>query len=315
MSITIKYQTSEQPFVQVAHYNEIPKEATLIWYDFNDPTETENEVLQSQFKFNKLEIEDTIKGTPRAKYKAYETYQYLVFHSMDTPFNRDKALNLFIKDNILITYHHKPFSILEDVEQMIKHQFNKDLDTSDVALYILDKLVDDYFKHIYDIEDRVFEFEDQNLNSQSLKGIMEDVFKIRGDIIKLKRIIYPMNELIDNIKESKLLLVDSKNHMYIQHIEDHIIKQQSILKTAQEVTTEIRDNYSSYTSFKMNSVMQILTLVSVIFLPLTLITGIYGMNFINMPELKWHYGYYIVLGIMLAISAGCIYYFKKEKWF
>ena len=102
MSITIKYQTSEQPFVQVAHYNEIPKEATLIWYDFNDPTETENEVLQSQFKFNKLEIEDTIKGTPRAKYKAYETYQYLVFHSMDTPFNRDKALNLFIKDNILI---------------------------------------------------------------------------------------------------------------------------------------------------------------------------------------------------------------------
>lgn len=81
------------------------------------------------------------------------------------------------------------------------------------------------------------------------------------------------------------------------------------------MTTEIRDNYSSYTSFKMNSVMQILTLVSVIFLPLTLITGIYGMNFINMPELKWHYGYYIVLGIMLAISAGCIYYFKKEKWF
>lgn len=62
MSITIKYQTSEQPFVQVAHYNEIPKEATLIWYDFNDPTEIENEVLQSQFKFNKLEIEDTIKG-------------------------------------------------------------------------------------------------------------------------------------------------------------------------------------------------------------------------------------------------------------
>ncbi|PHK50315.1 magnesium/cobalt transporter CorA [Staphylococcus edaphicus] len=315
MSITIKYQTSEQSLVQVAHYKEIPKEATVIWYDFNEPTEAENDILQAHFNFNKLEIEDTINGTPRAKYKAYETYQYLVFHGLNAQYSSDKALNLYIKDNILITYHHRPFAILEDVEQMIVNQFNKELDTSDVVLYILDKMVDNYFKHIYDIEDKVFSFEDQNISGQSIQHIMEDVFKIRSNIIKMKRIIYPMNELIDNIQESKLLLVDNKNHMYIQHIEDHIIKQQNILKTAQEMTNEIRDNYSSYTSFKMNSIMQVLTLVSVIFLPLTLITGIYGMNFINMPELRWHYGYYIVLGIMLAISLGCIYYFKKEKWF
>ncbi len=131
----------------------------------------------------------------------------------------------------------------------------------------------------------------------------------------MKRIVYPIQELVGNIKESSLLLVDEKNHMYIQHVEDHIIKQQNILKMSQEMTDEIKDNYSSYNSFKMNNIMQILTLVSVIFLPLTLITGIYGMNFTNMPELKWHYGYYIVLTIMLAISLGCIYYFKKEKWF
>ncbi|MDN6842613.1 MAG: magnesium transporter CorA, partial [Staphylococcus equorum] len=84
---------------------------------------------------------------------------------------------------------------------------------------------------------------------------------------------------------------------------------------SQEMTEEIRDNYSSYSYYKMNSIMQILTLVSVVFLPLTLITGIYGMNFSNMPELKWDYGYYIVLAIMLAISIGSIFYFKKEKWF
>ncbi|RIN35188.1 CorA family divalent cation transporter, partial [Staphylococcus succinus] len=95
----------------------------------------------------------------------------------------------------------------------------------------------------------------------------------------------------------------------------HMIKQVNILKMSQEMTNEIRDNYASYTSFKMNNIMQILTLVSVVFLPLTLITGIYGMNFAHMPELKWHYGYYIVLTIMLLISLVCIVYFKRKKWF
>src|SRR5699024_1177079 len=87
------------------------------------------------------------------------------------------------------------------------------------------------------------------------------------------------------------------------------------LKICQEMTNEIKDNLTSYASYKMNRIMQVLTLVSVVFLPLTLITGIYGMNFINMPELKWRYGYYFVLALMFCISIGCVIYFKKEKWF
>lgn len=236
-------------------------------------------------------------------------------HSIDTNNNGDKALNLFIKDEALITYHHQPFSILNNFTHVLMKENKNVLQTSDVALHIIDKMVDSYFDLIYEIEDKVYEFEDYQLKDASVKIIMEEVFKIRSNIIKMKRIVYPIQELVDNIKESGLLLVDEKNHMYIQHIEDHIIKQQNILKMSQEMTDEIKDNYSSYNSFKMNSIMQVLTLVSVVFLPLTLITGIYGMNFTNMPELKWHYGYYIVLTIMLAISISCIVYFKKEKWF
>ena len=106
-----------------------------------------------------------------------------------------------------------------------------------------------------------------------------------------------------------------RKQLYIQHVNDHLIKQRNILQLAQEMTDEIRANYESYTSFKMNSVMQVLTLVSVIFLPLTLITGIYGMNFAYMPELKWHYSYFVVLSVMLLIAVGFVIYFKKKKWF
>ncbi|MCD8900119.1 magnesium/cobalt transporter CorA [Staphylococcus gallinarum] len=314
MSMTIKYQTAKQRLQQVDQIETIPKDATLIWCDFTEPTAADNEILQSYFNFNKLEIDDTVNGTPRAKYKAYDTYQYIVFHSV-THDNTIKALNLFIKDNMLITYHHKPFAILSDVEQLITEHFQPDLDTSDLVLHILDKMVDSYFKPITEIEDKVYAFEDHQVDESTNKTVMDKVYKIRSQIIQIKRIIYPMRELVDDLKESHILLVDNKNHMYIQHIDDHLIKQVNILKIAQEMTNEIRDNYSSYTSYKMNSVMQVLTLVSVIFLPLTLVTGIYGMNFTNMPELKWHYGYYMVLCLMLFISIACIIYFKRKKWF
>ncbi|PTJ78806.1 CorA family divalent cation transporter, partial [Staphylococcus kloosii] len=93
------------------------------------------------------------------------------------------------------------------------------------------------------------------------------------------------------------------------------IKQENSIKTSDEMTNEIRENYESYSSYKMNNIMQILTLVSVIFSPLALITGIYGMNFKYMPELNWHYSYFAVLVIMLVIASICIWYFKKKKWF
>ncbi|TGQ04549.1 magnesium transporter CorA, partial [Mesorhizobium sp. M00.F.Ca.ET.217.01.1.1] len=100
-----------------------------------------------------------------------------------------------------------------------------------------------------------------------------------SELIKLKRVIYPMTELVNQLKESHQLLFDDKDKLYLQHIDDHMIKQQNILKICQEMTNEIKDNLTTYASYKMNRIMQVLTLVSVVFLPLTLITGIYGMNF------------------------------------
>lgn len=121
---------------------------------------------------------------------------------------------------------------------------------------------------------------------------MDNVFQLRSNLIKIKRVLFPMQELVNTIKTEGNLIVDYKHSMYIQHIDDHIIKQNNIIRTSQEMTNEIRENFESYSSFRMNSIMQVLTLVSVIFSPLTFIVGVYGMNFEYMPELKWHYGYF-----------------------
>ncbi|HDM7261740.1 TPA: magnesium transporter CorA, partial [Staphylococcus aureus] len=145
--------------------------------------------------------------------------------------------------------------------------------------------------------------------------VMDSVFKLRSDLIKVKRVLFPMQELIDTMKQNGDLIIDNKHSLYIQHIDDHLIKQRNIIRTAQEMTNEIRENFESYTSFRMNSIMQVLTLVSVIFSPLTFIAGIYGMNFVNMPALHLHYGYYICLAVMFVIAVVLIIFFRRKKWF
>ncbi len=148
-----------------------------------------------------------------------------------------------------------------------------------------------------------------------VKKIMDNVFQIKSDLIKIKRVLFPMQELVNTIKTEGNLIVDSKHSMYIQHIDDHLIKQNNIIRTSQEMANEIRENFESYSSFRMNSIMQVLTLVSVIFSPLTFIAGVYGMNFEYMPELKWQYSYPICMIVMLIIAIALIIFFKRKKWF
>lgn len=315
MSITIRYQTPHTSLTTVPDIADVPKDATIVWYDFEDATTKENDFLRENFDFNYLEIDDTITGVPRVKYKAYDDYQYIVFHSINSDDYSPRALNVFLKNNVLVTYHHKHFSSLMKVAKWNAYHHDGELDCADIVIHILDMMVDKYFDFVYDIEEKVYNFEDKHVDDALSKKVMDNVFKLRSDLIKIKRVMFPMQELVETIKSEGNLIVDSKHSMYIQHIDDHLIKQSNIIRTSQEMTNEIRENYESYSSFRMNSIMQILTLVSVIFSPLTFIAGVYGMNFDNMPELRWHYSYYICLVVMLVIAIALIIFFRKKRWF
>ena len=315
MSITIRYQTPHTSLTTVPDIADVPKDATIVWYDFEDATAKENDFLRENCDLNYLEIDDTITGVPRVKYKAYDDYQYIVFHSINSDDYSPRALNVFLKNNVLVTYHHKHFSSLMKVAKWNAYHHDGELDCADIVIHILDMMVDKYFDFVYDIEEKVYNFEDKHVDDALSKKVMDNVFKLRSDLIKIKRVMFPMQELVETIKSEGNLIVDSKHSMYIQHIDDHLIKQSNIIRTSQEMTNEIRENYESYSSFRMNSIMQILTLVSVIFSPLTFIAGVYGMNFDNMPELRWHYSYYICLVVMLVIAIALIIFFRKKRWF
>ncbi|BGE81704.1 Magnesium and cobalt transport protein corA [Staphylococcus petrasii] len=315
MTMIIRYQTTKQSLTQVDSVKDIPQDATIVWFDFEKATSEENDYLIEHFNFNYLELEDAISGVPRVKYKAYKDYQYMVFHSMYKDDFSPIALNVFVNDKVLVTYHDKHFESLNKVAEMNSNNHEPDLDCADIVIHILDMMVDKYFDFVYTIEEKVYNFEDAHVDDTHSKKVMDNVFKLRSDLIKIKRVLFPMQELVNTIKTEGNLIVDSKHSMYIQHIDDHLIKQNNIIRTSQEMTNEIRENFESYSSFRMNSIMQVLTLVSVIFSPLTFIAGVYGMNFEYMPELKWHYSYPICMLVMLIIAVALIIFFKRKKWF
>ncbi|TDM25878.1 magnesium transporter CorA [Macrococcoides caseolyticum] len=289
-----------------------------MWYDFEGANEEERLIFEKHFELNELTIEEVINKKSRPKYKKFPTYEYLVFQKIEKSSFEAETINILMKDKVLITYHdedNEPLDELDAVAQELEENAPDTLTPHTATLMLLDKIVDFYTEIVEEIETKVLEFEKGHANDRMKNYIMNDIFELRSEMIKTKGIIVPMSELIDEIENEDTLIQTKHDHYYIHHIRDHVIKQQNMIKNAHELTDEIRSNYESFNNYRMNRVMQILTLVSTVFLPLTLIAGIYGMNFEYMPELKWHYGYFIVLFIMLSIMIGCMIYFKKKKWY
>lgn len=178
----------------------------------------------------------------------------------------------------------------------------------------MDKIVDNYFPLIYKIEDELDKIED-NTQNKSMDLLMNELFDIRHTLLNLRHTFNPMRDLLYRMLNSQHLEGVKERKEYFSDIYDHLLKLSEMVMSNREVTADIRDSYLSLNSHQTNNVMKVLTIITSIFAPLTFIAGIYGMNFENMPELAWEYGYFISLGLMAIISVSMILWFKKKKWF
>ena len=192
MTMTIRYQTKNEPLTQVEQISDVPNDATIVWLDFEEATSEENDFLIENYNFNYLELEDAIKGVPRVKYKSYDDYQYMVFHSMHKDNFTPIALNVFLDGKTLITYHQHHFESLMEVVKMNARKHDPDLDCADIVIHILDMMVDKYFDFVYTIEDEVYNFEDAHVDDTHSKKVMDNVFQLRSNLIKIKRVLFPM---------------------------------------------------------------------------------------------------------------------------
>jgi magnesium transporter len=293
------------------------KDSNIQWYwvDFEAPNEREVKYLSEYFHFHHLSIEDCLQFLERPKLDYYENYNFFILHALNQDTLAPEEVDIFIGKNFVVSFHLNKSNEIEsawnqaeeDKEIWIKgHNY--------ITYLILDKIIDQYFPAIFRIEDYLSELDDK-MRGNSVKKLIDEVFEVRSELLKLRRIVNSMRDLVYRILNSSHVEGFQEGKLYFTDIYDHLIKVADMIEANRDMTSDLRDSYLSVISNRMNTIMMILTVITSIFIPLTFIAGIYGMNFEYMPELKWRYGYFVVIGIMALIAFVMTLWFKLKGWF
>lgn len=310
MSLEIHYISKNNQVLTAEGSGDVPKDVTFTWYDYN-AFEDKNK-LMSDFHFSVDYFEDEMTKRYRPQYYKFDDYQLLICHVIDQDTLKAHAINICVMQDIVITYHNGALDGFIDIVKIIKKQY-EDLEV-DIALQILHATVEQYFNIVHDIEDDVILFEETHDDEKKGTDISDKMFEIRKKVLRVKRVIIPMEELVEKFKEQDGTLTNKRSEDILSQIDSKIDRQKLIIQFTEEMIDEMKENYISYNTYRMNRVINALTIISAIFLPLTLITGIYGMNFENMPELGWGPAYFVTLGGMLFISIVMLIFFKYKGW-
>jgi magnesium transporter len=182
-----------------------------------------------------------------------------------------------------------------------------------LAYCLIDGIVDNYFVVLEDIEAEIEHIEDSAMSHPD-SSISRNINTLRNEILRLRKGIWPLREVITRLLRDMPSLVSEETHRYLRDLTDHILQAMDIIETFREIISDVRDAYLSSLSNRMNEVMKVLTMFATIFIPLTFIVGVYGMNFVYMPELKWHWGYPVLWVLMLSTIGVMVIYFRKKKW-
>lgn len=294
------------------------EEYAWVWADFTEPSPEETKLLDSYFHFHPLAIEDCLHVLQRPKLDHYEEVQFFVLHALNEETLEAEEVDLFVGKSIFVSFHLQRQPGLDEAwEQMlreIQHRQGWSGGPILAAYTVMDKLVDNYFPTLYRIEDELADLDGKG-STESVEELLAQVFNVRGRLLKLRRTIVPMRDLMYRVLNSQHIQSNKEERMYFGDIYDHLLKLTDMLEADREMTADLRDSYISLNSNRMNNIMKTLTVITTIFMPLTLIAGIYGMNFSFMPELQTRYGYFAVLLLMLVLGTGMVLWFKKRGWF
>ncbi|MGD8190906.1 magnesium/cobalt transporter CorA [Brevibacillus ginsengisoli] len=270
--------------------------------------------LQRIFGFHDLAIEDCIdEEEQRPKLEIYDNHYFIVINSVEFA-NQDILLhevNIFIGAHYIVTITKYPIQEIKQLEQEIH---DEEINTADYMLYhFIDLIVKNYFGVIDDIEDLIEELEKKILvkpdNSQ-----LNEIIGIRSEILYAKKMLGPQRDLISALNKKELALINDRLQKYFGDILENSVKIVETFDTFRDLMGNLREAYQAALANRANETMRVFTALTTIFMPLTIVTGIYGMNFDNMPELHTRNGYFVVLGVMLTVGIGMYALFKKKGW-
>ncbi|TND08583.1 MAG: magnesium Mg(2+) and cobalt Co(2+) transport protein CorA [Bacteroidetes bacterium] len=280
------------------------------------------ESIGTRFNIHPLTLEDIVNTMQRAKVEDYDNYIACIMKMVyENPKIKKKLVSeqlviILLNDNTLISFQEADGG---DVFDQIRNRLRQGKgrirkQKADYLAYtLMDSVVDSYFSVLEMIGDELEDIEDLLLKSPD-NGVLRRLHQIKREVIYLRKSVWPMREMVNNIERSETRLFSESTGIYLRDVHDHTIRVIDTIETYRDLLAGMMDIYLSSISNRMNQVMKTLTIITTIFVPLTFIAGVYGMNFKHMPELETKAGYFVVWGIMIAIAAGLLIYFRKNKW-
>lgn len=290
------------------------------WLNIDSPQYSKLlEEIQEKANINPLILEDIVNTHQRPKFEDWDDAIFVVLKMIY--FNQDNELELeqvsfILKKNILISIQEKPGDVFNIVRNRIANNKGKVRKFgADYLLYaLLDSIVDRYFAVIDDLNNIIEDLELEIYDDPNQENLL-DVQNLKQDLSFTRRYISPVREVVQSMMKSESSLLNEEIYIYLQDLHDHCLQVNDSMEMLKELTNSVVEICNTSLSNRMNDVMKVLTIISTIFIPLSFLAGLYGMNFTHMPELSYPYAYPILLGIMVIVAAGMLYFFKRRNWF
>ena len=290
------------------------------WYDMRGIDSDLIQLIGQTFDIHPLILEDVADVHQRPKFE--EEYDKGIFISLralqfDNATNKihTEQVTLYFCKGFIATFQENESDLFDFVRQRIQAGKGKIRQRgSDYLAYaIVDVIVDNYFLVMEEIES-VIEGLEETLIEDEDANIKGEIHSLKKELLSLRKSISPLREAISRFSKSDSPFIEEHNRIFIRDLYDHTIQIMDMVESYRDMLNGLQDLFLTEVSFRMNKVMQLLTLVSTIFIPLSFLAGLYGMNFANMPELHYKNGYYVLLIVMGVLAIGLLYYFKRKKW-
>lgn len=269
------------------------------------------------FGIHPLTLEDIVNTDQRPKFENYDEYDVIMmkmlFYQQELG---SEQLSIILFDNMVLTFQEvfggDPFTVIRDRIRQGKGRVRR-CGADYLAYALLDSIVDTYFNILEKIGDRIEEIDD-HLVTDPQPEVLKTMHQLKREMIFVRKAVWPVREVVSGFERSETARLTRSTQVYLRDVMDHSIRVIETVESYRDLITGMMDIYLSGLSHKMNEVMKVLTIISTIFIPVTFIAGVYGMNFEHMPELRSKYAYWITWGVMLCIMLLLVYYFRRKKW-
>jgi magnesium transporter len=276
--------------------------------------------IAKQFNLHPLTIEDILNIQQRPKVEEFDGYLFMILKKITW---NEKKQTFFIEQfscvlgkNFVLSFQERETTFFKAIEDRLKSSPSQRLrqQGGDYLIYrFIDAIIDQYFLVLEGIGEQIEKVEERIITSPTPQN-SRTLYKIKRQMLLLRKAMWPMREVISHLTQTEEEFISSFTRIYLRDVYDHTIQAIDTIETFRDMLSSMLDVYLSSLTTRMNEVMKVLTIIATIFIPITFVASVYGMNFAYMPELQYKYGYPIVLSVMLSIAIGMLIYFRKKKW-